>query len=294
LAAQPAALTIAVSFTESVKPHLAVLRHDYNDAAAFLLGTAWKLGRRDNLRGVARKCSYRPMPWDFWLIFLFLGAVIPWRGRARLQRLLARPAIDTLDKLILYGSTIAFQWVALGVVAWRALARGLTPAQLGLAHHSTAGIVVAGLLGAALLGTFQWFNLRRIGRMTGPTPELMRKLAERILPTKPVELLSYCGLAVTAGVCEEFLYRGFAMAVLQRAGLPTTLVVILTAVFFGLAHAYQGRSGVMATAFMGILFGIGRLVFDSLAPMTVWHAGLDIVAGIAAPRFLLQKPRDTC
>jgi hypothetical protein len=37
LAAQPAALTIAVSFTESVKSHLAVLRFDYNDAAPFLL-----------------------------------------------------------------------------------------------------------------------------------------------------------------------------------------------------------------------------------------------------------------
>ncbi|HKN23972.1 MAG TPA: hypothetical protein VJX72_03925 [Candidatus Acidoferrum sp.] len=37
MAAQPAALTIAVSFTESVKPHLTVLRSDYNDAGAFLL-----------------------------------------------------------------------------------------------------------------------------------------------------------------------------------------------------------------------------------------------------------------
>jgi hypothetical protein len=30
-------LTIAVSFTEWVKPHLAVLRFDYSDAGAFLL-----------------------------------------------------------------------------------------------------------------------------------------------------------------------------------------------------------------------------------------------------------------
>src|ERR1700740_1139521 len=37
LAAQPAALTIAVSFTESVKPHLAVLRSDYNEDGAFVL-----------------------------------------------------------------------------------------------------------------------------------------------------------------------------------------------------------------------------------------------------------------
>ena len=37
MAAQPAALTIAVSFTELVKPHLAVLQFDYNGAAGFLL-----------------------------------------------------------------------------------------------------------------------------------------------------------------------------------------------------------------------------------------------------------------
>src|SRR4029077_18403126 len=43
-AAQPAALTMAVSFTESVKSHLAVLRFDYNDAARFLLGTRGTYG----------------------------------------------------------------------------------------------------------------------------------------------------------------------------------------------------------------------------------------------------------
>jgi hypothetical protein len=36
-AAQPAALTMAVSFTESVKPHLAVLRLDYSDVEPIAL-----------------------------------------------------------------------------------------------------------------------------------------------------------------------------------------------------------------------------------------------------------------
>jgi uncharacterized protein len=279
---------MAVSFTESVKPHLAVRRPDYNDAAGFLLGTAWKPGRRDNLRKAAGKCSDRPMPWDFWLIFLFLGLVIPWRGRARLRRLLAKPPIGTLEKLVLYGSTMAFQWIALGAVAWRALGRGLTLAQLGLEHQDRVEIIAAGLLGAGVLGSFQWFNLRRVARMTGPMPELMRKLAERILPTKPVELLPYCALAVTAGVCEEFLYRGFAMAALERTAIPIWLVVILTAALFGLAHAYQGRSGMIATALLGILFGMARVGFGGVGPMMVWHAVVDVVAGIAGPRFLLR------
>jgi hypothetical protein len=51
-AAQPAALTMAVSFTESVKPHLAVLRFDYNDAGQFLLGTRGTYGHRDSLRSL--------------------------------------------------------------------------------------------------------------------------------------------------------------------------------------------------------------------------------------------------
>src|SRR5437660_12704693 len=36
-AAQPAALTIAVSFTDGVKPHLAVMRFDYSDVLPFVL-----------------------------------------------------------------------------------------------------------------------------------------------------------------------------------------------------------------------------------------------------------------
>src|SRR6516225_6054976 len=36
-AAQPAALTMAVSFTESVKPHLTVLHLDYSECCRFLL-----------------------------------------------------------------------------------------------------------------------------------------------------------------------------------------------------------------------------------------------------------------
>src|SRR4029077_16221020 len=87
LAAQPAALTMAVSFTESVKPHLTVLPFDYSERAKFLLtiGGTWL---RVRLACGDGKCSYLGMPWDFWLIFLFLSVVIPWRGYTRLKKLL--------------------------------------------------------------------------------------------------------------------------------------------------------------------------------------------------------------
>jgi len=229
------------------------------------------------------------MPWDFWLIFLVLGVLVPWRGRVRLKRLLAQPTIGTKEKLALYGMTIAFQWTLAGLVAWRAMARGLTVADLGLGRRWTADLVAAGFLGAALLAAFQWFNLRRLRHMTGPTVELLRKLAAYLLPRRPVEFGPYGGLAVTAGICEEFLYRGFAMAALSRAGMATGTVVLICSVLFGLAHAYQGKSGILGTTVLGFGFSVGRLFFNSLLPVILWHAAVDVAAGVAGPRFLLNE-----
>jgi uncharacterized protein len=232
------------------------------------------------------------MPWDFWLIFLFLGVVVPWRGHVRLRKLLARPAVDTTEKLTLYAATIAFQWLMLGLVSWRALARGLTPAELGLTGHLGTKILVAGLFGGGIIGGLQWLNLRRMGKMEGAAPDLMRKLTSRILPQSLVELLPYLALAVTAGVCEEFLYRGFAMAALSRVGLPIWLVVLLTSALFGLAHAYQGRAGVLGTGVLGVLMASARIVYSSLAPVMIWHTAVDVVAGIAGPKYLRAATRD--
>lgn len=230
------------------------------------------------------------MPWDFWLIFLFLSIVIPWRGYIRLKKLLALPAVDSKEKLALYAVTIAFQWVLVAVVAWRALIRGITLQELGLRPQPWLGILATGLFGALLIGGLQWLNLRRIGRMEGPAPELLRKLANRLLPVSFLEYLPYSALAITAGVCEEFVYRGFGIAAFSKAGLPLWLVVIVSSILFGLAHAYQGRGGIISTGVFGVVLAVARLWSGSLVPVMMWHAGLDLAAGIAAPRYLAIKP----
>src|SRR5271155_1815440 len=228
------------------------------------------------------------MPWDFWLIFFVLGLLLPLRGRLRLQKLLALPQIGRRERLSLYASTIAFQWLAVGVVAWRAGVRGLTLDELGLVIHGRWRILIAAIVGAATLGGLQWLNLRRMGRSSGKAREFIQALAERILPQARIELLPFLALAVTAGLCEEFLYRGFAMAALSRAGLPVWGVVLVSSALFGLAHLYQGRGGLVSTLVVGTVFGTARIAYDGLAAVAIWHMAIDAVAGIAGPTYLLK------
>jgi len=230
------------------------------------------------------------MPWDIWLIFFVLAVILPWRGRVRMKKLLAMPHVSSMERLVLYASTIAFQWLSVVVVAWRAWAHGYTASQLGLTLHDRTSLVVAGIVGAATIATLQWLNLRRVGRVPIERRGPLQAIAERILPQSTVELLPYLALAITAGLCEEFLYRGFSMAVLSRLGLQAWAVVLLSAILFGLAHSYQGRGGVVMTLLIGLALGASRISYDSLVPAILWHTAVDVVAGIAGPRYLTRAP----
>ena len=132
-----------------------------------------------------------------------------------------------------------------------------------------------------------------MGRLSDKLRARLRALAERILPQSKPELLLFVALAVTAGICEEFLYRGFAMAAFTQACLPMWSVVVLSSLLFGAAHLYQGRAGLFGTTLLGLLFGATRIVFGSLVPVVAWHISVDIVAGIAGPMYLIDNTRLT-
>ncbi|PYT80452.1 MAG: hypothetical protein DMG40_12625 [Acidobacteria bacterium] len=229
------------------------------------------------------------MPWDFWLIFFALGVLLPWRGRAHMKKLLGMPHVSSMERLVLYASTIAFQWLSVAVVGWRAWVHGYTPPQLGLVFHSRTSLLVAGVVGAVVIGFLQWLILRRVSRIPVGSRGPLQAIAERIFPRSTVELLPYLALAFTAGLCEEFLYRGFVMAALARAGLGAWLVVLVSSVLFGLAHSYQGRGGMVMTFLAGLVLGVSRLTYNSLVPAIFWHSALDVVAGVAGSRYLKRN-----
>jgi uncharacterized protein len=126
--------------------------------------------------------------------------------------------------------------------------------------------------------------VRRPGEGRHAEPSGAATLA--LLPRTPAERRLFTLVGVTAGVCEEWLYRGFFLAVVAAlAGdLPTGVLVLVAAVAFGLAHAYQGRAGIVTTGVLGGVMAAVYLDTGSLLLPVVLHALIDL-------RFLLVPAR---
>ena len=240
------------------------------------------------------------MPWDFILILFVLGVLVPWRGAMRIKRLLAQPALTTSERLSLYASTIAFQWLIVAIVAWRAFSRHLTPEELGLTVSAPWRTVLIAVILTALLCVNQWASLRRIARLPEDQRGFMFRFTEKIMPHSSPEALVFTALACTAGVSEEFLYRGFIFAAFVRAFANSTFPALIAAVLvssalFAIGHLYQGWRGIITTLVVGFLFSGVRIWSGNLVPPVAAHIAADLVAGLCAPRLLragseLQTP----
>jgi membrane protease YdiL (CAAX protease family) len=233
------------------------------------------------------------IPWDFMLILVVLGVIVPWRGAVRVRRLLAQSVLTTSERLSLYASTIALQWLLVAVIYWRSMSRQLSPNDLGLVVSGTWQTLSIALAFTALLCVNQLAGLRKIAQVPADRRGFLFQFTQKIMPQTAVEKVAFGALAVTAGLSEEFIYRGFVFALFLRAaggsGFAVILAIAASSIWFALAHCYQGRRGVLTTFVVGTLFAGVRIWSGNLAPAILGHAGVDLVAGLCAPRIL--RPR---
>jgi membrane protease YdiL (CAAX protease family) len=109
--------------------------------------------------------------------------------------------------------------------------------------------------------------------------------AAALLPVTARERLGYAAICLTAGWCEELLYRGFLIFYLTIVlpWLPVALVIIAAGAIFGLGHAYQGRKGMLTSGLMGILLGALYWWTGSLLPGMILHTLIDLRAMLYWP-----------
>lgn len=89
----------------------------------------------------------------------------------------------------------------------------------------------------------------------------------------------------TAAVGEEILFRGFLQARLRalfgESRGAGALAVLAQAMLFGLAHAYQGGTGVLVSGAIGLAFGLLMLRFRTVWPLVLAHGLIDTVSMVA-------------
>ena len=121
-------------------------------------------------------------------------------------------------------------------------------------------------------------------RMIAARPAALPKLRERLQPLRALiphtegEFRRFVPLAVTAGICEEFLFRGYLVWVLAfwMGVIPAAIVSMIV---FGLAHGYQGGKFGFRAFGAGVAMGLMALVTRSLLPGMVLHAVIDLSSG---------------
>jgi membrane protease YdiL (CAAX protease family) len=229
------------------------------------------------------------MHWDFAFILIFLATAVPLLGRRRIHRLMQMPETTQRDRLALYASTVAFQWLAAAVIVWRASAQGVSATRLGVALPHIALTATVSIVLAIIVLANQILSLRRLAQRPWEIQGVMPQLALKVFPQDSVERLAFFAVVITVSTCEELIYRGFAQAVFgewfrsRDFALVALGSILASAGLFALGHVYQGRRGLLATFIVGILFSSVRAWTGSLFPSMLAHFAADWTAGIMAP-----------
>jgi membrane protease YdiL (CAAX protease family) len=145
-------------------------------------------------------------------------------------------------------------------------------------------------LAVALVGflVLQWWTTRENDKGLRQIRDAVQGAAPMI-PRTDAEYRWFAGVSLTAGICEEILYRGFLFAWVT-ALLGPWAGLALTTLAFGSAHLYQGPSGMVRTSVAGLVFGGLVLVGGSLWPAVLVHIVLDLTSGSLARRALARGP----
>jgi membrane protease YdiL (CAAX protease family) len=117
-----------------------------------------------------------------------------------------------------------------------------------------------------------WLVHRAVDRIQTPT-------APYHLPSGFAEISLWILLSISAGICEEIVFRGYLQNQFSAATGSIVAAVILQGAVFGLAHTYQGWKQVIVIAALGILYGALAAWRRNLRANMLAHAWSDIFEG---------------
>lgn len=182
-----------------------------------------------------------------------------------------------LSLVLLAGATVliaVWQDAPAAELGWRVTA-GPSAAGAWAAGATAAGLLLA--LAASVAA-------RRLGSEES-------RLALYLIPRSRGERWGFVLLALVAGLCEEYVYRGYALHVVEAWSGSSDAAVAITSLSFGLAHGYQRLGGILRATLLGVVLAVPVVATGSLFPAVVAHFWINCVIGLGGWRLIVAEER---
>lgn len=223
--------------------------------------------------------TQRPVaPWWHTVVFLVIvgaaAAVSAEQGTARAGR----------SHVFTYLFTMGWEWMMVGFVLWGARKNGVTLKELvgGKWNSPEDGLIDVGIavgfwIVAALILALAAFA---VGLASADKLEAARKNIDVLKPLGGLESALWVCLSITAGFCEEVIFRGYIQKQFEAWTRSALAAVLLQAIVFGAAHSYQGTRLMLVVTVYGMLFGVLASLRGNLRPGMMAHAMQDTISGL--------------
>jgi membrane protease YdiL (CAAX protease family) len=186
-------------------------------------------------------------------------------------------------RVLVYREVLALEWITSAVIAAVWIHAGRPWRLIGLVPPVGWRLALTLALLAALMMLFR-AQLRAIRRLDAAKRDRVRIRQGAVSPLiarNRVERAWFVPVAITAGICEEFVYRGFLLWVF-RPWLGLWGAALASTISFGFAHSYQGRAGAIRALTLGAVFVVIAIAMGSVVPGMALHALLDLIGGESA------------
>jgi membrane protease YdiL (CAAX protease family) len=118
-----------------------------------------------------------------------------------------------------------------------------------------------------------WLLLTGLAWLLGQVGLPLAGEIDLLIPREPFGKVVWVVVSFTAGFCEEVGFRGYLMTRLRLLGRFQSWVIptLISAVAFGICHAYQGIPGFILITVYGVLFSLLYIKTGTLWPCIIAH-----------------------
>lgn len=211
--------------------------------------------------------------WGHTMGLLFILAALTGYG-LHLQRASEGPqiAVSRQNLIGTYIGVIISEW-ALAFYCWRGLRKRARIADIVGEKWDTPRKLLTGIALSAAFWVAWELVARWANQIVGPNHA---KSISVLLPKSTAEIALWVVVSCSAGICEEFVFRGYLQRQLWTASRSAWVAIALQAVVFGVSHGYQGIQKMMVISVLGALYGVLAYWTLNLRPGMLAHAVSDI------------------